>query len=315
MALGVLLYLINDPRLEPSFKRITFCGYAKPDVLASVRKSILKRDLVSSLRWIAEAHASGYVSELFDLFEDLFLKEMNIENPKIIPYIHQRRGDVREVLVSMENFLDTRNHYSVRVILAEVCSVLIFSGRNPLPQLRSLKPKDLEEQSMLSQCSFYGVSFLTPELWREDDPVQLKGVYNELFGCLYSKDFERAMYWLAWLQMWEKCGNLLPMSDSPDGVSVSSIRWFGWKIWNWLKQSPDLPPQYIATLEEMAVKPSRTMKAKRQNALILACLFQCRGIQVHRPLRGVGFRVASVEELNEVYREVSENRSMMNMGV
>jgi hypothetical protein len=314
MALGVALYLIDDPRLESSFKRITFCGYAKADLLASVRKAILKRDLVASLRWVAEAHASGYVSELFDVYEDIFLKEINIENPKFIAYIHQRRKDIREILAMMDNFLETRNHYSVRVILAEICSVLVFSGRNLLPQLKSLKPKDLEESSMLSQCSFYGMSFLTPELWREDDPVQLKGVFNELFGCLYSKDFERAMYWLAWLQMWEKCGNILPISDSPEGVSVSAIRWFGWKIWRWFKtSSSDLPRQYTETLEEIAIKPSRTMKAKRQNALILACLFQCRGIPVSRPLRGVGFRVASVEELNEVYNEVSRNRTTINL--
>mgnify|MGYP006450395407 CR=1 FL=1 len=75
------MYLIADDRVE--FKKVSFCGYKKRDLLTAVKKQLEKRDPITITKWVCEAHVSGWVAELFELYESYAVQNIGIGNPKI----------------------------------------------------------------------------------------------------------------------------------------------------------------------------------------------------------------------------------------
>lgn len=303
------MYLISDDRVE--FKTISFCGYKKKDLFTALKKQLDKKDPITVTKWSCEAHVSGWVGELFELFELYAVQCIGVGNPKIFPYLSQRREEVRKIIQGKQSFVQTNNDPMMRYIITEIPLVIIQSQRRPLPKLQKFTEEDLDQVNMLNRLMFYGKNYHEP-YWIEDaDPASLKGVFNELIGSLREKQLDSVLFWLSWVKMWELTHNVMPMNDAPEECPLSHKSWFGWKAWKILRKESDLGlVEYLYQMSVRDIKGSN--KRFREDCLILAFVMCCETIDNHRPLVADKEKVmvgCSSDTTDRFYREIINERN------
>lgn len=302
------MYLLADDRDDGSFKKVSFSGFPKRDILRAIRREILKGDPVTTSRWVAEAHASGWVAEMFDVYEQLAVKDIGIGNPRIFPYIQERREVIRQSIQNKHSFLETRNDATVRYVLLEIALIAMYSQKRVLGKMKQLKEKDLGSEECLRRLRCFEETHADAVWDMEKDPPSLKGVYNELFGAIQRQDLDLVMYWIAWLRMWEKTGQPTPSGDAPEECPVTLRGWVGWKIWKYLLSDGVIRPGLVNILYKMSCRDIRgNKKTFRDDCLLLACVSVCETLDTNRPLvRDTGnvLRKADASVTDRVYREM-----------
>jgi hypothetical protein len=305
------MYLLADDRDDGSFKKVSFSGFPKRDILSAIRREILKGDPATTARWVAEAHASGWIAEMFDVYEQIAVKDIGIGNPRIFPYIQERRDVIRQAIQGKHSFLETRNDATVRYVLLEIAMIEMVSQKRVLGKLKKLKEKDLGSEECLRRLRCFEEKHVDSIWDTEKDPASLKGVYNELFGAIQRQDLDLTMYWIAWLQMWEKIGQPTPSGDAPEECPVTLQGWVGWKIWKYLLSGNISTPGLIHILYKMSCRDIRgNRKTFRDDCLLLACVSVCETLDASRPLvRDTGdiVRKADSSVTDRVYREMVES--------
>ena len=276
------MYLLSDDRTDKEFKKISFSGFERKDVLRALKQQIEKKDPVTTSRWVVECHTSGWVSELFDFYEQYAIQEIGVGNPRLYSYLRERREDVRRLISGKYSFLDTRNDGQMRYVLIEIAMVLLYSQHREIPKIIKLREDDFNQEGMLHRLMFYGRSY-QEEYWNEEDPNSLKGVFNELIGSLRGRLLDSVMFWMSWIRMWEEMKGVMPTKDAPESCPVILRSWFGWKIWRiFLRESRTRLVDVIYNLSIRDVKASN--KKFREDALILAAMIICEGVDEKRPL-------------------------------
>ena len=306
------MYLLSDDRDDNGFKKLSFCGFPKKEIMATIRKEIVKGDPLTVGRWVAEAHVSGWVSELFELFEMISVQDIGSGNPRIFRYLLDRRELIRHSIQGKLSFLDTRNDATVRYILMEIAMILLESQKRPVGKITKLKEKDLEPEVCFRRLRHYDSNYVE-EYWNEEkDPKNLRGVYNELFGALYNKNLDQVHFWLSWLRMWEQSGAIVPSEDASDECPIPLRGWFGWKVWRYLRNNPG--PGLVGELYKISCRDIKGSKKKfRDDCLLLACSSFCETLDSSRPLtRDTGLIMSRCDAsvTDRIYREIVDNRDM-----
>jgi len=304
------MYLLTDDRDDNAFQKISFGGFPKRDIFTTIRKEILKGDPLTTARWVAEAHTSGWVAQLFELYETIAVQYVGLGNPRVFKYLLDRRETIRQLIQGKLTFLDTRNNAQMRYLLMEISMILLESQKRPAGAIHKLKEQDLEPEVCLRRLRFVDETFVAPFWDDEADPKNLKGVYNELFGSLRTKNMDHTMFWLAWLRMWEQSGAIVPSGDAPEECPVPLRAWFGWKVWRFLRSIPG--PGLLADIYKMSCRDLKGSKKKfRDDCLVLACAGICDVLDASRPLTPDIGRVmsrADASVTDRVYREVVKGR-------
>ena len=78
-------FLINDTRKIDSFKKQTYSGYKKLDVLNIIFKKLDENKLSEVCTWSTEAVSSGYIEELWERFINYYVKYISINSP-LLPF-------------------------------------------------------------------------------------------------------------------------------------------------------------------------------------------------------------------------------------
>jgi hypothetical protein len=304
------MYLISDDRTDKEFKRISFCGYEKKELMKALKQQLKKQDPLTVGKWVAEAHASGWVGEIFEMFELFAVQEIGIGNPRLIPYLSERREEVRKQIQGKQSFLQTRNEGVMRFILSEIGMVLIQSQRRPLPKLLKFKESDLDQTEMVHRLSFYGKDFQEPYWDNENDPGSLKGVFNEMIGSLRVKQLDSVLFWVSWIRMWEQMGGVMPIKDAPDHCPLTLKAWFGWKVWRILRKEVPIP--LVEFLFKMSIREIRASNSRfREDCLVFTLQIACETVDETRPLVGDLERITrecSSEVTDRIYRELVNER-------
>jgi hypothetical protein len=277
------MYLLADDRTDKEFRKISFSGFEKKDVFRALRNQIEKKDPLTTTRWIVEIHSSGWVSELFDFYEQYAVQEIGVGNPRLYPYLRERREDVRKLISGKYSFLETRNDSKMRYVLVEIAMVILYSQQRPIAKLVKIKEGDLKQEDMINRLMFYGKDYQR-DYWNDDiDPPSLKGVFNELIGSLRAKILDSVLFWIAWIRLWEEMKGMMPPGDSPENCPVILRTWYGWKIWKiFMKESRNRLVDVLFYLSTRDIKNSS--KKLREESLILAATIICEGIDTERPL-------------------------------
>jgi hypothetical protein len=170
----------------------------------------------------------------------------------------------------------------MRYVLIEIAMVLLYSQHRQIPKIVKLKEDDFNQEGMLHRLMFYGKSF-QEDYWNEDDPNSLKGVFNELIGSLRGRLLDNVMFWMSWIRMWEVMNGVMPTRDSPESCPVGLRSWFGWKIWKiFVRESNN---RLVGILYNLSTRDIRSSNKKfREDALILAAMVICEGVDEKRPL-------------------------------
>jgi hypothetical protein len=303
------MYLISDDRVE--FKKVSFCGYKKKDLFSALKKQLEKRDPITTLKWACEAHASGWVAELFELYESFAVQMIGIGNPKLFAYLSQRREEVRMLIQGKQSFVQTQNDGKMRYIITEIPLVLIQSQRRPIPKLQKFKEDDLDQTRMIDRLMFYGKDY-QKEYWNDDtDPQSLKGVFNEFIGSIRVSHLDSVIFWLSWIKMWEVTKNVMPVNDAPEECPLVYKSWFGWKPWKILrKESSNKLVEYLYQMSTRDIRGSN--KRFREDCLILAIVIMCEKVDSTRPLVTDMEKVmggCSSEMTDRIYRDLINERN------
>jgi hypothetical protein len=302
------MYLIADDRVE--FKKISFCGYTKKDLFSALKKQLEKRDPITITKWACEAHVSGWVAELFELYESYAVQHIGIGNPKLYLYLSQRREEVRRLIQGKQSFVQTQNDPKMRYIITEIPLVLIQSQRRPIPKLQKFKEEDLDHTRMIDRLMFYGKDY-QKEYWHDDDdPPSLKGVFNEFIGSIRARHLDSVLFWLSWIKMWEITKNVMPANDASEDCPLVYKTWFGWKPWKILRK--EVSNNLIEYLYQMSTRDIRgSNKRFREDCLVLAIVVSCEKCDHDRPLVTDMDKVmvgCSSETTNRFYRDLINDR-------
>ena len=87
------LYRINDDRPSDSFKKKTFSGFKKNEIINAVLKSIETKKVENACFWTTECILSGYSLILWEKLLNFSGKIIHINNPKL-PYYLLRKNTV-----------------------------------------------------------------------------------------------------------------------------------------------------------------------------------------------------------------------------
>lgn len=210
-------YLIQDTREVNDFKKCTFSGYKKTEVLTEYVKACEDNKLENALCWLTEIHCSHYLPELFEKIFLIISNKIHLNSyylPTIV-YNHflfwQDQKERNEATV---------NNQKLRNSLFEITALLIQCNKHRhLPKKKIIKDNDfnINKITSLITCS---TNHISPNIIKTNDPKILTLVFNEFSYCITKHQdlqgkiqdkkgknreyyMDKAVYWLCWIHKWD----------------------------------------------------------------------------------------------------------------
>jgi hypothetical protein len=202
-------YTIIDNRLMESFKKSTFSGYKKTDVISTLFKSIDNGKIENACNWLTECLCSGYT---FDIWQRLLIYSTNtisINNPNLILYLYRKNKTIDNIYRSIDKndrygILECRNNDKIRNILFSVVTILCMSNKTKkYDKYPKLKDTDFDFENIQKRF-VANVYLLNNDFIHFNEPEELKLVMNEIYTYLKNNNYDMCLYWIFWIFEWEK---------------------------------------------------------------------------------------------------------------
>lgn len=231
--------MIDDDRSIKEFKKETFSGHSKNDVVKAMGGAIEIAQYEYAIHWAYELLCSGLVDTLWNGLFNVYVDQVNRMNPLLIIYLCHRFYS--EFIPLRESHLGDitriRNSVSARKIIMEVVGLLCMSHKGKLPVYPKVTAEDYEAVSIRSVCKAPASNYANSIL-KQSDPVDIYIPINELAYAIReeNKDCVGALYWIKWLMEWDKqlkkAHEPLKCEDrSVPGVDDKYRRDVVWVIW------------------------------------------------------------------------------------
>ena len=205
-------YEIIDTRGIKSFKKETFSGYKKADVIKTLLKSIDSKKVENASNWLVECIVSGYIIDIWEKLLIYSTSIININNPKLPNILYKKNVLFYNIIgrynihSNKEEILLLRNNLELRHIFLSLLGLIILSDKT---KRYDNYPKITEEdfnfdniiKRLHSQFNLLPTNFI-----KFNEPEELKLIVNEIYYYLKDKKggYEKSIYWIVWLIEWEK---------------------------------------------------------------------------------------------------------------
>ena len=204
-------YLINDNRSFNAFKKKSFSGFKKNDILNAVLKAIESKKVENACHWTTECILSGYAHILWEKLIIFSCKIIHINNPKLPSYLNGKNKIFMNQLSrinskSKDSYIILRNSQMIRNLFFDVVSTLSISSKtkrfDKYPKLN-----DTEDFNFINiqkrLCA--QMNILPGHIIHFNDPDELRIIMNEIFTLLKNKAFgyDKCRYWILWLLRYE----------------------------------------------------------------------------------------------------------------
>ena len=127
---------ITDTRKLKDFKEQTFGGYNIAQASNALDKAIIEEKIEPALHWSLQLFLSGIVNPLWSKLFSFASKQINIYNPKLPEFLFNKNQQWQHIIdnskFTKDNVLLLRNHPTVRLLLAEMVTVLVLSKKGRL---------------------------------------------------------------------------------------------------------------------------------------------------------------------------------------
>ncbi len=241
---------IVDSRLLKDFKDQTFGGYKLAQASSALEKAILEDKIEPALHWTLQLFLSGVVQPLWNMFIAFACKSINIYNVKLPEFIYNKSIQwhhiVDNVKFNKDNILLLRNHPTLRLLLAEMVTILCLSKKRKLIQLPKIKKNDKQNDFIIdnfkSKLEAPDNHFIN-NLCIDGDPSEIKIAINEFALHIYNGNTNKSLYWINWIIEWEKlnskkygkyeCG--IRVINGVDGKYYKDVVWLIWDMINKIK--------------------------------------------------------------------------------
>ena len=198
---------IRDSRRLSDFKTQTFGGYAKNQISSAMDKAIMEGKIEASVQYGIQLLFSGCTNILFDRLVIFTGKNINIGNPLLPEYLHNRMLKWHKITDSSkftkDNVLLLRNHPEVRNILVEFIIILCLSKKKKLESSKKIKETEYIFENFKKHLEAPNTNFID-KIAKKGDPSEMKIAINELGYQIYKGDIAKCYYWINWLLEWDK---------------------------------------------------------------------------------------------------------------
>jgi hypothetical protein len=197
---------INDKRNKKEFSGITFSKYKKADAKKELLNSLTHSRLEQACYWSGEYICAGHFLELWEIIILYMTKCIHLGNPKLPLYIQLRFQAFKDILVNgyIDNEMKMRNNNKIRILFAEIISIIALSGKKHNLSSVKIQKGDFNMSAMPEKLKADHVNYAN-RIYLKDDPKELFIAMNELAYNL-SKDNKNtieACYWLEWILEFE----------------------------------------------------------------------------------------------------------------
>ena len=204
-------YFIHDDRTFESFKKKTFSGFKKNDIINAVLKSIESKKVENACHWTTECILSGYSQSLWEKLINFSTKIIHINNPKLPSYLLKKNNvfmnQVRRLdSKSKDRYIFLRNSQMIRNLFFDVVSTLATSSKTKRYD-KYPKINDQEDFNFtnIQKRLCAQMNILPGHIIHFNDPDELRIIINEIFTLLKNKQFgyDKCCYWILWLMRYE----------------------------------------------------------------------------------------------------------------
>lgn len=292
---------IIDSRLLKNFKDQTFGGYKLAQASNALDKALIEDKIEPALHWALQLFLSGIINPLWVKLISFACKSINIYNPKLPEFLYNKslqwQNIVDNVKFAKDNILFLRNHSGVRLLLAEMITVLCLSKKRKINLLPRIKKEEFIIDNFKAKLEAKDNS-LTESLYVDGDPSEIRIAINEMAYHIYNGNLNKALYWLNWIIEWEKinskkygkyeCG-VRPI-EGIDGKYFKDVVWLFWSIINKIRQvkfaiyGNDINNQIICLQKMYINKFTPAARCKKNNFIIWAILYITETIDNATPL-------------------------------
>lgn len=199
-------YILYDIRSNKDFKGITICGYKRKDVINAFQNSIINNKTEDAIRWLVELHSTGLNKQIWDSFDNIYIKYIHINNPKLFFYLLKRKKEYLSIIknYSKKHEIFTRNCQEIRNLYAELTAIFSLTKKNnlflpkSLPSIKniSFEPYEIKKR-MIAKNLDYVLDFIHNTTTNE-----VKLALNEIINNLLyiNGTFQNCLFWYLWLE-------------------------------------------------------------------------------------------------------------------
>ena len=207
-------YIVRDIRAKEDFKKKSFSGYKKTEVISEYFKSCDNRQIENALHWITDIHCSGYLEDYFErvfnyISNNIHLNSFNL--PSIVWNHCECYKNIRT---------DTKNLQKIRNAIYEITALIVTTDTHrKLIKKKVIKDNDFN-MNKLSKMLISSTNHIPANIIKSTDPRVLTIVMNELAYCITKHDtmqgsiqdkkvkdkefyMDKAVYWICWIHKWE----------------------------------------------------------------------------------------------------------------
>jgi len=232
---------INDSRMIKDFKDQVFGGYKLSAASAALDKALLEDKVEPALHWGLQLLLSGTVQPLWNKLITFACKVVNIYNPTLPEFLFNKTQAwlhiTENARYAKDNILTLRNHPTVRLLLAEIITVIAISKKRKLNVLPRIKKEEFIIDNFKSKLAAKDNS-LVDGIFQDGDPAEIRIAANEMAFQLYHGNLAKTLYWLNWILEWEKintkkygkyeCASRI--TPDVDGKFYKDVVWLIWSV-------------------------------------------------------------------------------------
>ena len=295
---------ITDSRTLHDFKNQTFGGYNISKASTALDKAILEEKIEPALHWALQLFLSGLINPLWTKLMGIASKNINIYNPKLPEFIYNKnlqwQAIVDNTKFAKDNILLLRNHPGIRLLLAEIVTILVLSKKRKLNTLPKINKTDFIIDNFKSKLEAKDNNLINTIIM-DGDPSELSIAINELAFHLHHKNINKALYWLNWILDWEKInskkyGKYECASRPNEGIDSKYFKDVVWLIWSVIHKiaqlrntsgmgmSHEWTKQIHCLWQLYTNKFTPSTRAKKQNYILWSMLYITETIDYAVPL-------------------------------
>ncbi len=237
---------INDSRMIKDFKEQVFGGYKLSAASAALDKALLEDKVEPALHWGLQLLLSGTVQPLWNKLITFACKVINIYNPALPEFLYNKTQAWSHITdnarYTKDNILTLRNHPTVRLLLAEIITIIAISKKRKLNTLPRIKKEEFIIDNFKAKLAAKDNS-LVDGIFQDGDPAEIRIAANEMAFQLYHGNLAKTLYWLNWILEWEKintkkygkyeCASRI--TSDVDGKYYKDVVWLIWAVVNRLR--------------------------------------------------------------------------------
>jgi hypothetical protein len=275
---------LEDLRILQDFKKVTYGNHLKTEASKQFDVSIINCDIEKACYWGYQLLASGCINQLWDKCYTIIYKNINIQNPNAPLWILDKEKLFRKIFTAKlfvkDNILNTRNIQQIRNLLTELIVFMCLSNKRKLDTITfKFNIGEFDLKTFYTRLK-YKDTIAIKSILGPNDSREIILACNELFYCIKNKNIQEILYWLTWINTWEKINikkykSFHVQSRSIEGIDTQyqkDVIWFVWSV--------------IQLASTSITTSSNTLSTKKQenlNALWLLYIFNWKpGIKTKR---------------------------------